>query len=834
MLPICLSGEAHSRLELSGDWQFRQAGDPAWKNAAVPGCVHTDLMALGEIPDPYFGCNESDVQWVGEKDWEYLRPFTVPAALLDESHVELVMEGVDTYADVYVNGRKVLECDNMFRTWRIDVKPFLKEGENELRVCFRSVFKVDMPKYLAAPYKLQAWPNNDQSDIWLSLYARKAGYNYGWDWGPRLVTTGLWKPVYLEAWSGLRLASAFVRTESIDGTRSASMTAVVDIDSDEDAAATLTVDAGGKKLASKDVVLARGANKVVLDFEVKKPRLWWSNGLGGQPLYDFTVIARTAGRTVGKTVTAGIRTITIDRSADEHGHRMALVLNGRPVFCKGADWIPLDNFPARITPEWYEAAVADAAAANMNMLRVWGGGLYESEDFYDACDRHGILVWQDMAFACGMFPDDPHYQESVVAEVKDNVSRIRQHPSLALWCGNNENAISYYGWGWREKTPQQYRDPYERSMHHLFDELIPQAIAQVDGSHYYHPTSPVTGFNGIDGGEGDSHFWSVWKGGMVDEYLNPRNIARFMSEYGFQSLACERTIDSFTLPEDRRIDSVVMLAHQKAHDDDTGDPNFGNDQMMKYMRAYYDVPEDFYEFVYLSQFQQAEAVKVAIEAHRRAKPYCMGTLYWQINDCWPVASWSSIDYYGRWKALHYYAGHAYTEMLVSPYLKDSGEVGIKVVSDRPAPAKVVLHTQVMDFAGDILHDDVRELMLAADACEDALSLDMSQYAASDRFVYAALTDEAGCLLSENVFFEKEANCYSYPDVEPSLRIEDGGRRLVLSSDRLIRGLHLKPAVDTRLSDDFITLVPGHPIEITSTLPLDDGEVEMISLAMILK
>lgn len=846
---ISLSSMAQGRQELSGDWQFRQVGAVAWSAGCVPGCVHTDLMALGELQDPYYGRNEKDVQWVGEKDWEYRRVFSVSAETLAQTHCELVMEGVDTYADVFVNGQRVLVCDNAFRTWRTDIKSYLAEGENEIKVCFSSIFKVDMPKYLAAPYKLQAWPNNDQADIWLSLYARKPGYNYGWDWGPRLITTGLWKPVYLEAWSELRLASAYVKTESLQGAKAASMRAEMDLEADMEGPVTLDITCEGKKLASKVVSLSESSNKVALDFVVKKPRLWWTNGLGDQPLYDFTITVRAGHSVAAKTVTTGIRTLTVDRSADEHGHRMAVILNGKPVFCKGADWIPLDNFPARITPEWYAAAVGDAAAANMNMLRVWGGGLYESDDFYHACDSLGIMVWQDMAFACGMFPSDAHYLESVAAEVKDNVTRIRQHPSLALWCGNNENSISYYGWGWRDKTPQQYREQYEKSLHHLFEELIPQAIAEVDDAHYYHPTSPVTGFNGIGGGEGDSHFWSVWKGGMVDEYLKPRNIARFMSEYGFQALPCEKTIDSFTQPWDRKIDSAVMLAHQKAHDDETRDPNFGNNQIIKYMKAYYDVPSDFYDFVFLSQYQQAEAVKVAIEAHRRAKPYCMGTLYWQINDCWPVASWSSIDYYGRWKALHYYAKKAYSEMLASPYLREDGSVAVKVVSDRQSPAKVLLRTQVMSFDGRVLFDDSRSLQLAADSCEDALTIDMKALEDCDRFVYVTLT-EGSETVSTNIFFEKDAKYYNRPSADTSsadaslgssadaslrpsadvsLRLEDDGHRLTLCSDRLVRGLHLRTAIDTRLSDDYVTLVPGVPVEIISEKALNESDIQMVAI-----
>lgn len=798
-------------VSLSGQWQFRcTSPEGEWRNGNVPGAVQTDLMASGMIDDPFYGDNEKRVQWVGEKDWEYRRYFEVSAEDMAQSHQELVFEGIDTYATVFVNGQKVFSADNMFRTWRVDVKAFLHEGQNEIRVAFDSVFKIDVPKYLAAPYKLQAWPNNDQSDIWISLYARKAGYNYGWDWGPRLITSGIWKPVYLDCWSDLRLMPSQVVTNSVDK-KKASMRAFVEIESDRTTEATVEIMSEGKSLYKAVRSIAEGANRLECPFIVRKPELWWTKALGGQKIYDFDIKVTTSGNTVERTERTGIRTVEVVREKDAQGRSFYLRLNGKAIFMKGADWVPQDNFPARISKERYASAIDDAVRANMNMLRVWGGGLYESDDFYDACDRAGILVWQDMAFACGMFPSDDAYLENVAAEVHDNVSRLCNHPSLALWCGNNENEISYFEWGWNRTITAEQKREYESGLRRLFYEIIPEAISSADASRYYHPGSPSTGFNGITYSEGDAHYWGVWKGAWVEEYLKPENIARFMSEYGFQSYPDMRTIDSFAPENQHYVGSNVMLAHQKAHDDNTSDPNFGDNMMKKYMEHYYRIPDSFSDYVYLGQFQQAEAVKVAMEAHRRAKPYCMGTLFWQLNDCWPVASWSSVDYYGRWKPLQYYARRAYADVLVSPYLKESGKaVGIRVVSDLMNEISTELELEVMDFSGNISLSTSFPLKIVADSSADVMDIPLSDVPEGcflEMRLYAK-----GQLLCENQFFPEFPNRYSYMPASPSITTEktSDGVTLHISSKTLIRGLMLDSGNDEDVfEDNCLTIVPGY-------------------------
>lgn len=815
MLFTCLipvTAKNKSRISLNDEWQFKQSISQSWLPAQVPGAVHTDLMNNRMIKDPFYGVNEKSLQWIGEKDWEYKKTFIVDEALLQAPNVQLVFAGLDTYADIYINDYLVMKCDNMFRTWTLNPLPYLKKGENTIRIYFHSIFKVDMPKYLASPFQLQAWPNNDQSDIMLSLYARKAGYNYGWDWGPRLITTGIWRDVYLEYWDDIHIDGTQIITRKLESGK-AKMEAVCTVMSDEDTKATFTVEYDKKEAVRKQVALTKGMNTVRVDFEVKNPELWWTNGLGNPRMYDFDIVLDKEGRKVTDRVKTGIRTLEIVREKDEQGQSMFVKLNGKAVFMKGANYIPLDNFPNRVPESWYEYIIKSAADVNMNMLRIWGGGIYEMDAFYEMCDKYGILVWQDMMFACGMFPADEHYLNSVAEEVKDNVKRLRNHPCIALWNGNNENEISYFGWGWKDRyTPEEDRI-YQSNLHKLFYDVIPEAIQAVDETRYYHPTSPVTGYNNIDYNMGDVHFWSVWKGGWLEEYTEAKNIGRFMSEYGFQSYPEMRTIRRFASEHDLRLDSEVMLSHQRARNDQTRDPNFGNNMMKMYMEKYFKVLDDFSAFVYMSQYLQAEAVKIGIEAHRRAKPYCMGTLYWQINDCWPVASWSSIDYCGRWKALQYYARDAYDEVLVSPYASGK-QVVFKVISDRLQKMKGELEITTLTLEGQTVFSKKVSFDLGANGCEDVASITTTELYGGKKenevFIYVTL-NENGKTVSSNIHYPVYSNQYTYSKVAPIITVEktNEGVNLRLRSSALIRGLYLYVDDDESFFEqNYVTLIPG--------------------------
>ena len=810
------SAQESRRIDLCGEWDFRQSGSEHWIRASVPGCVHTDLMSAGLIDDPFYGRNEKSIQWIGEKDWEYRKTFTISEADLLVSNMWVVLEGVDTYADISVNGLPVGTTDNMFRTWRFDISDKLKVGDNQLTIRFESVFRHDMPRYLDAPYRLMAWPNNDQSDIWLSLYARKAGYHYGWDWGPRLITAGLHGSVYVESWNDWKIQSVFFKTLSLDKpsartgkARTADLQADIEVLSDMECDAFITISRGSQKVCGEKVVLKKGLNSYKLPFTIRNPHLWWSNGLGKAHMEEFTVRVDACGNTASLTDDIGIRTAEVIREDDDQGRKMTVRLNGYDVFCKGANWIPIDNFPHMRERRDYAYLLESAALSNMNMIRVWGGGLYESEDFYELCDSLGIMVWQDMAFACGMFPSDSTYLSNVKEEIKDNVRRLRNHPSLVLWCGNNENEISYFEWGWNRTLTHDQRIDYEKGLKKLFYDVIPSTVDAEDGTRYYHPTSPVTGHSGVPYSMGDAHMWSVWKGGWVEEYLKPHNIARFMSEYGFISYPDMFSMKKFIPEWDMYTGSPSMLAHHRAYDDTTRDPNYSDNTICRYMNRYAWVPEKFEDYVYMTQWFQAEAVKVAMEAHRRAKPYCMGTLFWQLNDCWPVVSWSSIDYYGRWKALQYYSRRAYAPVLVSPYLAEDGTVSVKVVSDRIEEFNGTLETYVMGFDGNIIkRTDVR-CYVNAEGTKDVFRIE-SHELDGDTFLYVRLV-EGNTIVSENIFFNRYPD--EYTRLKPNISIEavktDDGIEMILSTDKLARCLYLYTDNENDFfEDNYIDLIPG--------------------------
>ena len=810
------SAQELRRIDLCGEWDFRQSGSEHWIRASVPGCVHTDLMSAGLIDDPFYGRNEKSIQWIGEKDWEYRKTFTISEADLLVSNMWVVLEGVDTYADISVNGLPVGTTDNMFRTWRFDISDKLKVGDNQLTIRFESVFRHDMPRYLDAPYRLMAWPNNDQSDIWLSLYARKAGYHYGWDWGPRLITAGLHGSVYVESWNDWKIQSVFFKTLSLDKpsartgkARTADLQADIEVLSDMECDAFITISRGSQKVCGEKVVLKKGLNSYKLPFTIRNPHLWWSNGLGKAHMEEFTVRVDACGSTASLTDDIGIRTAEVIREDDDQGRKMTVRLNGYDVFCKGANWIPIDNFPHMRERRDYAYLLESAALSNMNMIRVWGGGLYESEDFYELCDSLGIMVWQDMAFACGMFPSDSTYLSNVKEEIKDNVRRLRNHPSLVLWCGNNENEISYFEWGWNRTLTHDQRIDYEKGLKKLFYDVIPSTVDAEDGTRYYHPTSPVTGHSGVPYSMGDAHMWSVWKGGWVEEYLKPHNIARFMSEYGFISYPDMFSMKKFIPEWDMYTGSPSMLAHHRAYDDTTRDPNYSDNTICRYMNRYAWVPEKFEDYVYMTQWFQAEAVKVAMEAHRRAKPYCMGTLFWQLNDCWPVVSWSSIDYYGRWKALQYYSRRAYAPVLVSPYLAEDGKVSVKVVSDRIEEFNGILETYVMGFDGNIIKQTDVKCSVNAAGSEDVFRFEGHELD-GDTFLYVRLVED-GILVSENIFFNRYPD--EYARLKPNIRIEavktDDGIEMILSTDKLARCLYLYTDNENDFfEDNYIDLIPG--------------------------
>lgn len=814
--------------ELADGWRFRQGNSQNWYPATVPGTVHTDLMANEIIEDPFFRLNERGVQWVDKEDWMYETTLKASRAEVEAQHQELVFFGLDTYADVYLNHEKILGADNMHRTWRVDVRGKLKEGDNLLEVYFNSPIKVDLPKFDKYDYAFNTGPDQSQRggifNKTLSVFARKAGYHYGWDWGPRLVTSGIWRPIELQTWNGSRIDDVQFIQKDVTASR-ARLSTVVDVRADREVEnAVVAVASGGKTLASKHVTLKPGVNKVTLDYEVKKPKLWWTNGLGEPNLTEFTTTLTENGSVVeeqGDMI--GLRQLRLVHEPDKYGHSLYFELNGKPVFAKGVDMVPLDNFLPRITREKYEKHVLDAKAVNMNMIRVWGGGVYEDDYFYDLCDRNGILVWQDFMFACSTYPADSTFLANVRAEAIDNVKRLRNHCSIALWCGNNECQDVYYGWGGKHKyyiekgveklTTKQFKDHYFKT--------LPEVVEEYGGGIAYRPSSPFA-FEDTpsDGVNGDAHYWGVWHGrDSIGHYNKER--ARFFSEYGFQSFPEFESVKIYA-PEERDwdINSEVMMDHQRAG-------SYANNLIREYMNEEFRTPSDFPTFLYVGSILQGDAIKIAIEAHRRDMPYCMGTLVWQHNDCWPVASWAGRDYYGRWKAQQYFSKNAYDDILVSP-LVDGDKLTVTVVSDRRQAAPGVLTLRVLTLDGREAASRKVNYKAAPLSSKVVIAESLAGLLGDLNRGDVVLATEfaTGGKTYENVGFATKQKFMNYAKPEYQLAITPAGDGydLEIGADTFLRGVFFSlEGIDNFFSDNYFNVLPGRTRKIHVRTPLGEKD-----------
>lgn len=804
---------------ISEGWTFRQVRLGIWYPAIVPGLVHTDLIDNGIIEDPFFRLNERSVQWVDKEDWEYKTYFDA-AGIADRQNIELTFNGIDTYADVYLNDSLILKADNMFRTWTADVKGILKERGNELRVYLHSPLKVDIPKFDALPFRYVS--DNDQSanggvfDKQVGIFARKAGYHYGWDWGPRLVTSGIWRPVVLRGWDDVLIRNVRYVQESITD-KKASLKVVAEVEATKSGIATMTITADGlSQKWTATVQLNKGANTVEIPVSIRNPKLWWCNGLGDPNLYCFTACISLDGTTDSRSENIGLRDIKVLRDKDESGTSYTVQINGVKAFMKGANYIPQHSFLTEVTDSMYERTILDAVNANMNMLRVWGGGIYENDIFYDLCDKYGVLVWQDFMFACSFYPTEGEMLESVRQEAIDNVVRLRNHPCIALWCGNNECQAAWYGWGYKKRYDAMGNGISELIMKQYTDcylVTLPEVVEKYD-DRFYVPSSPFNGnpYSKPETGDtlwnpnGDGHYWGVWQTeGSTSMFNDVR--CRFFSEYGFQSFPEYQTVLQFA-PDtaDHDIYSEVMMWHQRGG-------MHANSRIMWYMESEYRKPKDFEETLYLSQLLQGDAIRTAIEAHRRDMPYCMGTLFWQHNDCWPVASWSSRDFYGRWKAQHYFARDAYRNVIVSPVAKNE-QLQVFVVSDSLKSFAGELSVSVVDFAGNVVYGETKKVTIGANCSELYFAKDISEILSgrkpSEVFVKAVLSIKDNKVYASRNYFLDTFKNVNLPKADISWKTEakDGGISVTLESNEFARGVFLSiDGVDNFFSDNYFDLLP---------------------------
>jgi beta-mannosidase len=623
---------------LPGHWQFYIENSETWYPAIVPGVIHLDLLANQLIEDPFWGKNELKQRWIEDEDWVYKTTFIIDELLKNYQNIELNFEGLDTYADVYLNGQKILSANNMFRSWNIEVSDQLAEGENELKVVFHSPVKYNEQKVENYPYPLPS--GNETTDIKtkVSSFTRKAAYQFGWDFAPRFVTCGIWRPISINAWNKAKIADVFTSTQEIDIIK-AKMLTQIEIEVAVAGDYVLIVD--GNKHTEK---LSSGRNILYYPFEIENPKLWWCNGYGEAHLYSQNVEFISEKETIDhKTINYGVRTIELVNEPDSIGTSFYFLLNGKPIFIKGANYIPQDMFLPRVTDEQYKKLIEDVKEANMNMLRVWGGGIYENELFYDLCDQNGILVWQDFMFAGSLYPDDIEFKENVKQEVIQNIKRLRGHPSIALWCGNNEIEVAWNNWGWQKQygySPEESTMIWNNYLA-IFHQLIPELIAIYDPLRVYTPTTPLSNWGSAENfNHGSMHYWGVWHGREPFENFE-NNVGRFMVEYGFQSFPEISTLQQVMSDSSLNLNSSAMKNRQKSY--------IGNGLISDHINQYYGEPETFTAFVLLSQQTQAKGLGMAIKAHKNKQPHCMGTLFWQLNDCWPGPSWSVIDYYGKHK-----------------------------------------------------------------------------------------------------------------------------------------------------------------------------------------
>ncbi|MGO9437468.1 MAG: beta-mannosidase [Terracidiphilus sp.] len=825
----------NSTLALDHGWQFRQITttpeDPeaGWLPATVPGDVHLDLLANKKIEDPFNRDNESKLQWIENASWEYRDTFDVSPALLARANVDLVFDGLDAAAQVYLNGTQILNADDSFRIWRVPAKTHLHPGNNLLRVVFPS--PITAAQLVAA---MDPW--QPRTKVEPKTYIRKAAYEYGWDWGPRFVTSGIWRPARIESWDKIRIADFAVRQRDVSKTV-AHVDAEVEVEASSNGPAQIGLDyIGGPApvTLTKLVTLHTGTNLIDIPIEIRQPKLWYPAGYGEQPLYEFTAHISIAGQTADKRITkTGLRSIVLDRHPDQWGRSFQFVVNGIPVFAKGADVIPFDSFPNRVTTANYRRILESARDANMNMIRHWGGGYYETDEFYQICDELGIMVWQDLMFGNDWQPGTYNFKLTIEAEAEDQVRRLRNHPSIVIWCGNNETELAL-NWSGRDKLPPEVRFQMWQDYLTEFSGILNRVVERLDAETPYWPSSPSSDYEELSSKyqSGDAHVWDVWHGRVPFSTYETHN-SRFVTEYGFQSFPEMKTIEAFTQPEDRTgIFTPVMLAHQKN--------NEGNAIIHDYLLKDYPEPKDFASFLYVSQVLQAEGIKIGAEHFRRSRPETMGSIFWQLNDCWPVASWSSIDYYGRWKALQYYARRFYAPILVSPHI-ENGSVKVYIVSDRTTAQPATVRVRLMDFDGKVLLEDSHDVSVEPLTSKVYLDWPLAKLAqagaanTSGVFVVAELIS-GDAQLSRNLTYlapTKEVHL-----IPAALKVEtrgsNGTYKVQITSPVLARSVYLSfGSLDAQVSDNYFDLFPGETREVTvsSAASLDalKAELHVISL-----
>ena len=793
------------------DWRLRRVGMKEWIPVSLPAEVHLALMDAGQIPDPFVADNELAVQWVARAGWEFEGVIQVSEALLAQDQLMLCFDGIDTIAEVLLNDTSLGRTQNAFRSYSWEVKNKLRLGENRIHVVFDSPVEYVEAKQIDQPLY------SPEQSIQGGPYLRKAPCQWGWDWGPKLPPIGIWKNARLEGFSSAKLDSVHLHQQHLfSGSVVFSADAKISSWTDSPLQLCLTLrDPKGKTFATTCKFIDGSAAAVL---EITEPVLWWPNGYGEQSLYQAWVTLRTEDETVldRREYQIGLRTLELRQNTDEYGESFTFIVNGVPVFAKGANWIPPDTFPTRINFEKLDQLLGDAASANHNMIRVWGGGFYESEDFYDLCDRYGLLVWQDFIFSCSIYPlDDPDFVANIREEVKDNVARIRHRASLALWCGNNEMDLGWEEWGWSEGPFLKYRESYRD----FFYETLPGWLSSLDPDTPYWFSSPSSGssFSNANSTEkGDSHFWEVWHGAKPFTAYREQ-FPRFMSEFGFQSLPALKTISTYASEEYWNLTDYMIEHHQRN--------DYASALFMGQMALHFMMPADFPSLVYLTMVLQAEGIRFGVEHWRRNRHRVSGTLYWQLNDCWPVASWSSLDYYGRWKALHYASRRFYAPLLLS--IEDNQvttEMKVHLTSDGLTDWAGVVLWKLMRLDGEVLDQDEMDVVIEPQTSILVIEKSFGELSLEDKreTVFVAQLMKDGKLLAQQLatFVRNKHLKLVNPRLNAYLMKGDGNSLTIeIETEYLARFVELSlDDADVVFSDNYFDVLPGETVRVTCQNP----------------
>lgn len=803
------------RIDKNQTWEMRIAGESKAYKATVPGSVYNDLISAGRLEDPYYRDNEDTALELMKNDFVYIGSFNVDMdEVKDSDEVLLRFNGLDTLADIVLNKKKLASTNNMHRIWDFNVKDYLKEANNEIMITFHSPveyiaeqFEKD-PAILGSEDAMRGFPK-----------IRKGHYMFGWDWGPRLPDAGIWREMEVLAVKKAKLDGVYIRQKfnsdlskvTLDINIKAENKKSNEYDNYTPIAWVKILNPNGKKLYEKANIKFKFEETEKVSLTIENPKLWWPNGLGDQPLYTVSVeLVDEAGNVLDEwNKRIGLRKMEVSTAKDKYGSEFAQKVNNVKFFAMGADYIPEDNILPRINKERTYNLIKQCVDAHFNSIRVWGGGLYPSDDFYDACDEYGLVVWQDFMFACANYRLTREFEENILAELKDNVRRLRHHASLGLWCGNNEMEmfVKQGEWGAKNEIVSDYVKMYEY--------LFPRLLESEDPDRFYWPASPSSGgaFDEPNSeNRGDVHYWDVWHGNKpFTEYR--KFYFRYLSEFGFQSFPSIKTVESFTLPEDRNVFSYIMEKHQRNAS--------ANGKIMNYMEQTFLYPNDLDTLIYASQLLQGEAIRYGVEHFRRNRGRCMGAIYWQLNDCWPVASWASIDYFGRWKALHYYAKRFFAplmisceeEGLLSQSMNTNAEpftvkksIRLNVTNESMKDRNVTVKWQLRNSDGTVLKEEETGLTVKAMSSEWLEKKELPEAKLYENYVSYQAYENGEEVSSGTVLFSAPKH---FKFADPDLKVKVKGDEITVSAKAYAKSIEIRNENDDLiLSDNFFDLNGG--------------------------